>query len=170
MSCPPVEIELSNSPFRALVDADAEDMVRSYGPWRVNKSGYVVCQTRSGAYLNMHAVCAPPRPDAPGLSIDHVNRCRHDQRKSNLRWASTAQQAANRVRNRTVHSELQNVAGVHPRKLKRGGVSYRASFGGKSLGTFKTVGEASAARDKAAKDSTMREFVVYNNYDSASSE
>ena len=167
MSCStPVEIPLSNSLLRALVDADAEDIVRSYGPWRINKSGYCVCQTRSGAYVNMHALTAPPRPDLPGrLSIDHVNRCRHDQRKSNLRWASTAQQAANRVRNRTVNRELQNVAGVHPRKLLRGGVSYRASFGGKSLGTFKTVGEASAARDKAAENSTVREFVVYNNYE-----
>jgi hypothetical protein len=50
-------------------------LVRSYGPWRINKSGYCVCQTRSGAYINMHALTAPPRPDLPGrLSIDHVNR------------------------------------------------------------------------------------------------
>lgn len=128
----------------------------------MNPSGYVVCK-RNGRFTSMHTLLMPAAPnDGVRYTIDHKNRIRHDNRLSNLRWATAAQQAANKVQKRTVHFELQGITGVQRRALKSGGASYSAHFAGKRLGTFATVAAASAARDKAAVASNLREFVILN--------
>ena len=153
-----MDIRLNHTRQVAVVDADMEAVMRAYS-WQINPSGYAVTKTPRGAFLSMHKLVSPP---PPGLTIDHINRNRLDNRRCNLRHATREEQAANRVCKRRINHDLQRTAGVYPRTRKDGTIVFRASFKGKHLGTYKTVDEASKARDDAGRASTVCAFVVYN--------
>lgn len=82
----------------------------------------------------------------PGKEVDHIHGVRDDNRPSQLRLASSAQQTMNQCR----HADARNpVKGVRQTPCGR----WRASIvtGGKSvwLGSYGTVEEAAAARRRA---------------------
>lgn len=52
-----------------------------------------------GKHRKVHRLVAErflPAPTAEGLVVDHINRCRTDNRASNLRWVSIAENNRNR--------------------------------------------------------------------------
>lgn len=77
-----------------------------------------------------------------GFDTDHVNRKRSDNRKSNLRVVSHA----DNMLNRTIQSNNRHgYKGVSPTPTGR----WAAKFRGKYLGTFDTPQEASKAYSTA---------------------
>lgn len=60
------------------------------------RTAYARCVTRGEHYgVRLHQVPMGPAPE-PDLSVDHINGDGLDNRRSNLRWATPAQQASNR--------------------------------------------------------------------------
>lgn len=89
-------IELTQG-YRAIVDADDYDELAKY-KWHY-AHGYAV-RTASPKEIRMHRVVI----NAPeGKEVDHINRNRLDNRKTNLRLATRSQNQANRalLRNNT---------------------------------------------------------------------
>lgn len=80
-----------------IVDAEDADRVRELN-WRVY-DGYPVAGIRiNGKFVTIRiarfVMGDPPRP---GLVIDHINRNKLDNRKSNLRWVTHAENNRNRL-------------------------------------------------------------------------
>ena len=96
------------------------------------------------ATRSMHAFIMGP-PTNPGMSVDHINRDRLDNRRGNLRWATRRQQAANRA------TSIARLCGVQRRETKTKGVRYCATYRGRRLGTFATEAEAIMARHQAVR-------------------
>ena len=141
------QLELTKG-FQTIIDDDDFDKVSQY-KWYVNSDGYAV---RNG-YLNkkrvtvrLHRFIMNAGPDQ---LIDHVNKNRLDNRKSNLRFASKSENAINSKlsnRNSTGYSGVSRV---------KNSSKYRARIRVNSkeiyLGLFSTVQEASEAYNEAAK-------------------
>ena len=75
---------------------DAEDVELLQGrAWRLER-----CYAITGVGWNSrtaHSILMG-KPPRPGLTIDHINGVRTDNRRFNLRWATKPQQMANRRR------------------------------------------------------------------------
>lgn len=67
---------------------------RTYHPLPRKPHGYCIAKTRRVHILVMEAF-GPPKP-SDLHTVDHINRCRHDNRIENLRWATPVEQTANR--------------------------------------------------------------------------
>ncbi len=93
------------------------------------KLGYAI--TSPGSRFAHHMVMGTaPSPD---LSIDHINRIRLDNRRANLRWATSSMQNMNRgvrVDRRSVPPEMQQDMGFDamPRYMTWDGIRHRYSF------------------------------------------
>lgn len=98
------KIPLSNSDEFALVDDQDYDHVMSIGLWHKSDTGYAVRRYKNST-LRMHRLIAQP-PKA--LHVDHINRNRLDNTRSNLRIVSQATNAANGSGNhiKTVYPDL----------------------------------------------------------------
>jgi len=87
----------------------------------------------------------------PGLEVDHINGDRRDNRRSNLRFVTKAQNQMNRV----AVSSASGFKGV-ARNKKGWAASINKRVGGVKaryhLGTFKTPEEAASAYDRAAAE------------------
>ena len=75
----------------------------------------------------------------PSASIDHINHCRTDNRKSNLRDVSVSANSLN--------AEDKKTKGV---RIERSG-NFTARLRGRHIGTFKTFSEAKWAYSKALR-------------------
>jgi hypothetical protein len=101
-------------------------------------------RTLNGKTVAMHRILMG---DPAGLQVDHVNHDTLDNRRSNLRVCSQAENLRNR-RSRTGASRFK---GVSPTGSKWR-ADIRQNGKGKYLGTFQTEEEASAAYDRAARE------------------
>lgn len=108
-----IELEFCNGdrcPSEAFMLCDKEDeaLLRRW-TW-IWMNGYARNNTgRQGRCAHQIIMGDPP---TPGLSIDHINGCGTDNRRINLRWATKAEQTANRRRrgrNRACKSHWRDI-------------------------------------------------------------
>lgn len=100
------------------------------------------------SYLNSRLVWAWHHGDSDmgGLTIDHINKDRNDDRIDNLRLATVDTQVKNKKAR--VDSPF-GVTGIHKRDSGNYRVVVNSNKKRKNIGTFKTFDEALAARNKA---------------------
>lgn len=132
-----------------LTEVDDKDSDLRVFPWRLHPHGYVVRGIRvNGKYINirLHRVIA----ERMGLKVksclvDHKNRDKLDNRRSNLRLADSSQNKANSANADGSHK------GVSWHQGKMLWQAYiRVNYEHKHLGCYETVKEAAEAYNKAA--------------------
>lgn len=121
------------------------DILKNYC-WHISQ-GYVVTKYM-GKRLRMHNLIINPIP--LGMTIDHINRNRSDNRRNNLRLATSLENAANIS---LPKNNSTGYIGVHKIKNKeRWEVSIRHNNIIMYLGSFYTLEDAIIARLKAEKE------------------
>jgi hypothetical protein len=144
---------------RAILDAADVHLVSPYR-WNVrrDRSGacYAVSHSVHGVTLGMHRIIM----GAPvGMIVDHVNRDGLDNRRSNLRLATHAQNMRNRKR------QSNNTSGYHGvtywKHCGRYAALIRVDGKRRHIGLFATAEEAALAYDEAAR-SAHGEFASLN--------
>jgi len=139
-------IELSNKKgvFTKVDAADARFLRgRSL---QLNSRGYVIVVFGKAYKVPLHIVLMPKPPRSRGLHVDHANRNRLDNRRSNLRVATASQNAANHTRRADTQNPYEGV-----RELPSGRWQARYGSGGITIGTFDTLKKAAAARNWAVR-------------------
>jgi len=151
----PKEIELTKG-HKAIVDDDDFDWVSQFkwistsngkrvraGRWTRNEDGERKFIFLYRSIMEKHGLMAPDRPE-----IDHINGDSLDDRKSNLRCCTRAENLRNRWGSSMSHT---GVKGVSWNAANR---NWNAQIGldGRKihLGTFSTIEEAKKAYDRAA--------------------
>ena len=133
-----MEVPLRGHNGLTIVDDSWAHLLRY--TWRVCKDGYAF-RRKSGNRIFLHHIVMG-EPLALGLVRDHINRNKLDNRLSNLRWVTVAENA----QNRTV--SVRNVTGFRGVFADATTGRYRARIqkGGKSVVDkwFKTAVEADA--------------------------
>ena len=123
-----------------LADAEDVDLLKRYS-WCVSKQGYAVANIDGIARkMNRYVLGFD---ECNGKTVDHINRNKLDNRKSNLRFATQAENSRNC--NKTVGS-VNPYVGV--RKVGSGRYVARITYNRKGIhiGTFDTLSEAIEAR------------------------
>jgi hypothetical protein len=132
----------------ALIDVEDFDILARWR-WRLNEWGYArTGGTRSLIATTMHRLLMR-EPD--GMTVDHINGNKLDNRKSNLRVCTSSENYRNRrkqsgqftSRYKGVHWDSKNKK--WSARIQRNGKSYR-------LGYFNTELEAALAYNEAAPD------------------
>lgn len=138
------QIPLSNGEF-ALVDDEDFDFISRWKWWK-NENGYAFrsCHKgngKSGTVLMHRLICAP----VDGLEVDHINRNKLDNRRSNLRSVTRSQNE----RNKSLRSDnTSGYKGVHwDKSHKKWYAGIRHDGKRIYLGRFATAEEASRAYD-----------------------
>lgn len=166
-------IELSSGDRTVISSCDSW-ILREFPVWGITGSAsrYVFVErgikteystVRERVYL--HRVIT--RPAFNGLSVDHIDRDRLNNRRSNLRFCSPRQNMANVGPKK--NKKFKGVFEDKGRKLKKPYSTYISYLDGKSvglrkrkyLGRFSTAEEAAIAYNKAAKE-LWGEFAYQN--------
>lgn len=135
----------------ALID-DADEALVSGFRWRTltnPRSGHVYVHAWNGyQHFYMHRLIS----GAPqGRKVDHHNRNGLDNRRKNLRVATSAQNAANRIPDRRKAGTTSDYKGVFwDKSRQRWCATIHADGKTRALGRFKTEREAAEAYDRAA--------------------
>lgn len=137
----------------ALVDDEDYEWIMQWD-WYVTVAGYVVRNKRAKTFYLHREIACPNKYK----EIDHVNRNKLDNRKSNLRECSSSQNKMNRP-----SKGRFDVKGIHW-DSKRGKYSARLFYKGKNLflGRYSTKRDAAQAYNQAAKK-YYGEFAYLNN-------
>lgn len=157
-------VRLTRSKF-AVVDVKDYPVVRQFN-WRAHtKSGYtsairkwLTCESPPypGATIAL-AVYLLGDPPETGMLVDHISGNSLDCRRANMRWATAAQNSANRRHN--VRSRYQ-FKGVFQSGARRWGARIGRN-GRKHLGVYDRQEDAARAYDRAAV-ATYGEFARTN--------
>lgn len=132
-----------------LIDSAILSKVKPYY-WFITNNGYAcsVTGTKHGKRISLHNFIFGSVPD--GHEVDHINRCKYDNRLSNLRVATRAQ---NNINHGLSKCNTSGYVGVSYVKSKGKFRSYITVNGKQiSLGLYDTVELAYNARLKAEKE------------------
>lgn len=121
----------------ALVD-DADYQMLTEHRWHSSAYGYAIRFVGRDVVRMHRVILSVP----PGVSVDHINRDRADNRRENLRPASHRQNCRNRLTHKTMGVGFHKASGKWRADIK---VDYQQI----SLGLFKTQAEAMEARIRA---------------------
>ncbi len=136
-------IPLSRGKF-AKVDPEDAERVLAMAPWQCTKSGYAIkILWKSRTYLHRMLIDAPAE-----FQVDHINGDKLDNRKSNLRLATSLQNRHNTPPHRDSRSGYKGVSFNGKRWRARIGSNGRY----RALGYFDTREEAAVAYDAAARE------------------
>ena len=139
-----VKMYASNTGTPFYIDKEDLNKVSKY-TWMENHKGYIV---RTAKYLALHRYIINDLPD--DMVIDHIDRDKKNNRKSNLRVVTQQDNTLNR----SINSNNEfGVSGVH--KNNSNVNPYAATFGAKGrffYGSYKTLEEAIVARLRAEKE------------------
>lgn len=138
-------VPVAGSDARAIVEAEDAPLVAGR-TWRLHRDGYAVAGGATRR-VHMHALVLPVDPP---LTVDHWNLNRLDNRRSNLRPATRAQQQWNRGPTCTNTSGFKGVSWHRLRARWR--ASIRLDGRQVHLGLFDDPAEAARAYDAAALD------------------
>ena len=129
----------------AIVSHEDYDLVITHR-WRSNNKGYVV-KSSGFPRTSLHRLIL----DAPkGTQVDHINRNKLDNRRSNLRLCNQNQNEANKPSRRGSRSSYK---GVHWHIVsKRWVAKIRKNSQSIHLGCFLEENDAALAYNKAAKE------------------
>lgn len=147
------EIPLTQG-FVATIDAVDWPLVQGCS-WSVavrrerNSVRYYAQGFIEGNVVLMHRILTGAEPRVP---VDHRDGDGLNNRRSNLRIATTAQNGANSID----RERCSGYRGVYPNRKR-----WMARVGGRHIGTFDTPLEAALERDRAALDA-YGEFAVLN--------
>lgn len=122
--------------YHTKLDDDAPSEITTT-KWYLHSAGYAVNSKRQ--YLH-HFVMKPEK----GYDIDHINRDKLDNRKSNLRLVTRSENRIN------TGKQVNNTSGH--KNITKEGNSWRVQFQINKeyirLGSFKSIGQAIKARDE----------------------
>lgn len=132
---------------KILVDESDYDSVKNYS-WNTNATGYAYAYVKGSGRkerktVTMHRLLMNPKN---GLRVDHINRNKLDNRRSNLRICTNSQNAGNSIG----YSKKTKFKGLD--LLPTGRWRARINIDGKSihLGVAATEQEAASMYDEAA--------------------
>ena len=132
-----------------LIDDQDELLVAGFA-WRVlkQKNTFYVHAWHGQLHLYMHRLIAGA---APRRLVDHVNRNGLDNRRANLRVATSSENGANRVADARVRRTTSDFKGVFlDRERSKWSASIHIDGKTRSLGRFATELEAAVAYNEAA--------------------
>lgn len=137
----------SNSDKVSIVD-EADFATLSSRNWHLNNNGYF--------YTHQTLLHQMIMGKKKGYIIDHINRDRLDNRRSNLRWVTPSQSLFNTSKRKNGTSQYKGVFVVKPGtgRLKSTRWSCQINFNKKRvhIGHFDTEHQAALAYDLWAKD------------------
>ena len=138
---------------RTIIDLDDIDKVKDF-KWYLNDNGYVLCNNPK---TRLHRLIMNP---SDGMVVDHINRNRVDNRKSNLRICTNQQNSVN------VNVSRNNTSGTTGVNYDKRSSKWQAyiNINGerKHLGYYDSKEDAIAARRQAEID-YFGEFAPNNN-------
>lgn len=139
--------------FGIRIDEEDYSFLSQY-TWYISKDGYA--RARIGpTIVAMHRLLA----EARDRKIDHTNGVRHDNRKSNLRPCTQAENLRNRRLGNSNTSGFKGVTKNRTRKAWTAQIKYEDKY--YYLGSFKTRKEAAIAYDQKAIE-LHKEFANLN--------
>ena len=128
-----------------LYSEEDYDMLCEYN-WVISQKGYAVCYTLGTTVIAHRLITNCPK----GFQVDHINGCRLDNRKENLRVVTSKQNNMNRSMRK------DNTSGYKGVTYKTRDKKYAAQIklNGKliSLGYYHTAHDAHLAYEKKAKE------------------
>ena len=127
----------------AYIDVDDLDKVYNYTFCKDN-CGYFRTGTQDKKYIPLHDIIVGDY-DHDKYVVDHINRCKLDNRKSNLRIVSQKQNCLNQKIRKNNTSGFNGVSFCKDRN------KFNAYYGKKRIGRFKTLEEAIKAREDYEK-------------------
>ena len=137
------EIQLRNSPLKAIIDDDDFECVSQY-KWTLQSGGYVrTFVGKSVLYLHRLVMGASGK-----LEIDHIDRNKLDCRKSNLRFATRTQNSANKDCNKGNPIKVKGVRWDDTRNKYLARIGYDGIT--KNLGRYVNLIDAARAYNEAA--------------------
>lgn len=129
-------------------DAADVDLVTRF-KWHLHTKGYARSESCPLRYLH-RVIGRAAGINVAELSVDHANRDVRDHRRTNLREATATEQRRNRGPAKNV--SITGYVGIKRSPRKHGPDRFMASVGvgteKRHLGTFDTIGEAVAARNR----------------------
>jgi hypothetical protein len=126
-----------------LVDPQDEWLLYAY-TWHLNRAGYAYTNILTGngnehIYTALHH-CIIGYPIWKGDDVDHINRCKADDRRENLRFVTRSENIVNAQRNDEAFNITERPSGRYQVRVGRDNFRHH-------IGVYDTIEEAEQARD-----------------------